>query len=64
MSAEPAINVTRYDHHHSLPQPVKMNLNKKLLPKQKTVQIFIFDAEGFRKTENENPPTREIGVAS
>ena len=45
-------------------QPVKIDLNKKLLPKQKTIEIFIIDAQAFRKTKNENPPTREIGVAS
>ena len=44
--------------------PVKIDLNKKLLPKQKTVQIFIIDAQGFRKTKNENPPTWEIRVTS
>ena len=47
-----------------LSQPVKTDLNKKLLPKQKTIEIFIIDAQAFRKTKNENPPTREIGVAS
>ena len=36
-------------------QPVKIDLNKKLLPKQETVQIFIIDAQGFGKTKNENP---------
>ena len=41
-------------------QPVKIDLNKKLLPKQKTIEIFIIDAQAFRKTKNENPPTREI----
>ena len=45
-------------------QSVKMDLNKKLLPKQKTIEIFIIDAQAFRKTKNENPLTREIGVAS
>ena len=45
-------------------QPVKIDLNKKFFPKQKTVQIFIIDAQGFGKTKNENPLTREIGVAS
>ena len=45
-------------------QPVKIDLNKKLLPKQKTVQIFIIDAQGFRKTKNENHPTWEMGVTS
>ena len=44
--------------------PAKIDLNKKLLPKQKTFQDFNIDALGFRKTRNENPPTREIGVTS
>ena len=45
-------------------QPVKKDLNKKLDPKQKTIQTFNIDAQGLRKTRNENPPTREIGVTS
>ena len=45
-------------------QPVKIDLNKKLLPKQKTIQTFNFDAQGFRKTRNENPPKQEIRVTS
>ena len=45
-------------------QPVKIDLNKKLDPKQKTIQIFNIDDQGFRKTKNENPPTREIEVTS
>ena len=45
-------------------QPVKLNLNEKLDSKQKTIQIFNIDAQGFRKTRNENPPTQEIGIAS
>ena len=44
--------------------PAKIDLNKKWLPKQKTIQNFNIDAQGFRKTRNENPPTREIGVTS
>ena len=62
--------VTRGGHRRESPegvtgaQPVKIDLNKKLLPKQKTIEIFIIDAQAFRKTKNENPPTREIGVAS
>ena len=47
-----------------LPQPVKLDLNKKSLPKQKTIQNFTIDAQGFRKTKNENPPTWEMGVTS
>ena len=48
----------------ALSQPVKVDLNKKSLPKQKTIQNFNIDAQGFRKTRNENPPTQEIGVTS
>ena len=44
--------------------PAKIDLNKKWLPKQKTIQNFTIDAQGFRKTRNENPPTQEIGVIS
>ena len=45
-------------------QPAKLDLNKKYFPKQKTIQNFTIDAQGFRKTENENPPTWEIEVTS
>ena len=38
--------------------------NKKSLPKQKTIQDFNIDAQGFRKTRNENLPMQEIGVTS
>ena len=41
-------------------QPVKIDLNKTSIPKQKTIQNFNIDAQGFRKTKNENPPTWEI----
>ena len=44
----------------SLSQHVKVDLNKKLDPKQKTIQNFNIDAQVFRKTKNENPPTWEI----
>ena len=44
--------------------PAKIDLNKKWLPKQKTIQNFNIDAQGFRKTRNENPPTQEVGVTS
>ena len=47
-----------------MPQPVKIDLNKKLLPKQKTIEIFIIDAQAFRKTKNENTWSPKIGVAS
>ena len=43
---------------------VKVDLNKKLDPMQKTIQAFNIDAQEFRKTRNENPPTWEIGVTS
>ena len=33
----------------SLTQPVKIYLKKKLLTKQKTIEIFIIDAQAFRK---------------
>ena len=45
-------------------QPVKLDLGKKLDPKQNTIQTFNIDAQGFRKTRNENPPTWEIGFTS
>ena len=45
-------------------QPVKIGLNKELNSKQKTIQIFNIDAQGYRKPKNKNPPMREIGVAS
>ena len=35
--------------------PVKMDLIKKFLPKQKTIQSFKVDPQGFRKTINKNP---------
>ena len=44
--------------------PAKIDLNKKRLPKQKTIQNVNIDAQEFRKIRNENPPTREIGVTS
>ena len=45
-------------------QPAKLDLNRKSLPKQKTIQNFTIDAQGFRKTKNENPLTWEMGVTS
>ena len=47
-----------------LPHPAKIDLYKKWLPKPKTIQNFNIDAQRFRKTKNENPPTREIEVTS
>ena len=45
-------------------QPIKLDLDKMSFPKQKTIQNFTIDAQGFRKTKNENPPTWEIEVTS
>ena len=45
-------------------QPVKIDLNKKLDSKQKTIQTSNINPQGFRKTKNENPLTWEIGVIS
>ena len=42
---------------YGVAQPAKLDLNKKSLPKQKTIQNFTIDAQGLRKTKNENPPT-------
>ena len=47
-----------------IPSFAKIELNKNWLPKQKTIQKFNIDAQGFRKTINENPPMWEIGVTS
>ena len=47
-----------------LPHLVKVDLNEKLDPKQKTIQTFNNEAKRFRKTKNENPPMQEIGVTS
>ena len=44
--------------------PAKIDLNKKWLPKQKTIQNFNIDAQGFGKTRNENPPTRILEVTT
>ena len=43
-------------------QPAKTDLIKKSLPKQKTIQNFTIDAQGFRKTKDENPPIWEMEV--
>ena len=51
-------------HEVHLSHPAKIDLNKKWLPKQKTIQNCNIDAQGFRKTSNENPPMQEIGVTS
>ena len=45
-------------------QPAKLDLDKKSSPKKKTIQNFTIDAQGLRKTKNENPPTWEMRVIS
>ena len=50
--------------YNSIAQPAKLDLDKKSLPKQKTIQNFTIDTQGFRKTRNENPQMREIEVTS
>ena len=45
--------------HHA-----QTDLNKKSGAVLQTLIFFNSDAEGFRKTKNENPLTREIGVTS
>ena len=49
---------------NDIPQPAEIDFKKKYLPKQKTIQNFTIDAQGFRKTKNENPLTWEMGVTS
>ena len=44
--------------------PVKIDLDKKLNSKQKTIQSFNIDAQGLRKARNENPLIWETGVTS
>ena len=51
-------------HLQTKAQPAKLDLNKESFPKQKTNQNFTNDAQGFRKTKNENSPTWEMGVTS
>ena len=48
----------------NMPQPVKTDLNKMLDSKQKNFQTINIDAQGLRKTKNENPLTWEIGATS
>ena len=47
----------------ALSQPT-IDLNKERLRKQKTIQSFNIDAQGLRRTKNENLLTLEIGVTS
>ena len=48
----------------SVAHPVKIDLNKKLDPKQKTIRTYNVESQRFRKPKKENPPMLEIGVAS
>ena len=50
----------------ALSQPVKVDLNEKSLPKQKTIQNFTLMPKGSEKLLflDENPPTGEIEVTS
>ena len=48
----------------TIPHHPNIELNKKWLPKQKTIQNFNIDAKRFSKTRNENPPMKEIRVTS
>ena len=48
----------------TMSQLARLDLNKKSFSKQKTIQNFTIDTQGFRKTKNENPPTWETGVTS
>ena len=48
----------------SASHPAKIYLNKKWLPKQRTIQNFNIDVQGLGKRRNENSPTQEIGVTS
>ena len=50
--------------HYCETKSAKLDLNKKSFPKQKTIQNFTIDAQGFRKTKNENLATREMGATS
>ena len=68
ISAERCISrlskLVKRPHAYSITHPAKIDLNKKQLPKPKTIQNFNIDAQRFRKTRIENPPTPEIGVTS
>ena len=56
--------MTFFNIKDSKTHPAKIDLDKKWLPKQKTIQNFNIIALGFRKTRNENPLTQETGVTS
>ena len=51
-------------HEVHMSHPVKIDLNKKWLPQQMTIQNFNIDDQGFRKRRNENSLTHKIRVTS
>ena len=54
-----------FKHQNYYPHLAKTDLNKKSGAMHQTlIQAFNIDAQGFRKTKNENPPTRKVGVTS
>ena len=61
-AGECGFNILYIQFGFASPQPVKIDLDKKSFPKQKTIQNFNIDAQGFRKTKNKNPPTWEVRV--
>ena len=54
----PLKKATTKSHHAT------MDLNKKSGAMHQTLIFFNIDAQGFRKTKNENPPMWEMGVTS
>ena len=50
--------------NRSYSHQAKTDLNKKSGAMHQTLIFFNIDAQGFRKTTNENPPTWEMGVTS
>ena len=58
------LNIDLPTYYKTMTQPSKSDLNKKSFPKHKTIQNFTIDAQGFRRTKNENPSTWEIEVTS
>ena len=58
------MNVTLLEPLVRITQPVTIDLNKKLDPKQKNIQTFNIDTKRFIKTKNENLLMREIGSTS
>ena len=59
-SLQVAIQLITPSHSHH----AKTDLNKKSGAMHQTLIFFNIDAQGFRKTKNEYPRTREMGVAS